>query len=284
MKVITGFHAIEELLRSVDKKKGGENKGEKKTAALPSDSPAAPPNPQLPQLQLQSSLRILYAKQGPRIKKILQQAGSCGIPAEAVTKEQLDSMTAALPEYLQDHRGIILIDNSTQPQQAVQSADALIARLCSAEHAFAVVLDSITDPHNVGAIIRSADQFGVDAVIVPQRHSAGDVQTIGKTSAGASAWVPIIHTVNLVRTVEQLKKSGFWVFGAEAGGSPLTETMFPDKTLLIMGSEGSGISRLLKQSCDSFTAISTHGKLDSLNVSVAAGILMYAVRLQHPKA
>lgn len=271
MEVVTGFHAIEELLRSIEE--GGE-----KGTLLQSHTPAA--SPMLPL----SALRILYTKQGPRIKKILQQAQVRRIPTEAVSKEQLDALTASLPEYLRDHRGIILIDNRERGQNSALSSDAVIARLCSAERAFAVALDSITDPHNVGAIIRSADQFGVDAVIIPQRNSAGDAQTIGKTSAGASAWVPLIHTVNLVRTIEQLKKSGFWVFGAEAGSLSLAETIFPDKTLLIMGSEGAGMSRLVKQSCDAFTAIPTQGKLDSLNVSVAAGILMYAVQQQRLNA
>ena len=92
--------------------------------------------------------------------------------------------------------------------------------------------------------------------------------------------MPLLYTANLVRTVEELKRNGFWVFGADAQGELLPHTTFPDKTVLIMGSEGSGISRLLKASCDSFTAIPTSGKLDSLNVSVAAGILMYEVRRQ----
>ena len=116
--------------------------------------------------------------------------------------------------------------------------------------------------------------------MLPERRSAGDFQTVSKISAGAAAWVPLLYTANLVRTVEELKRNGFWVFGADAQGDPLPHTKFPDKTILIMGSEGSGISRLLKASCDSFTAIPTSGKLDSLNVSVAAGILMYEVRRQ----
>ena len=189
-------------------------------------------------------------------------------------------MTAPLPEYLQNHRGIILIDARPQEQAPKLSADALLAALASREKAFVVVLDSITDPHNTGAIIRSADQFAVDAVVLPERRSAGDFQTVSKISAGAAAWVPLLYTANLVRTVEELKRNGFWVFGADAQGDPLPHTKFPDKTVLIMGSEGSGISRLLKASCDSFTAIPTSGKLDSLNVSVAAGILMYEVRRQ----
>jgi RNA methyltransferase, trmH family, group 3 len=259
MQIITGFHAIEELLRSV------EAQLEKKNSATKSSG---------------LRLKILYAKQGPRVKKILAQAEKLFVAIERRTDAELDKLTASLPEYLQNHRGIILIDERPQEQAPKLSADALLAALASREKAFVVVLDSITDPHNTGAIIRSADQFAVDAVVLPERRSAGDFQTVSKISAGAAAWVPLLYTANLVRTVEELKRNGFWVFGADAQGDPLPHTKFPDKTILIMGSEGSGISRLLKASCDSFTAIPTSGKLDSLNVSVAAGILMYEVRRQ----
>ena len=296
MQIITGFHAIEELLRSVEaqlEKKNSETKSSA-TATKNSDmgkkigdgkavvngkaavSGKAVGGGKAPGLRL----KILYAKQGPRVKKILAQAEKLSITIEQRTDAELDKLTASLPEYLQNHRGIILIDERPQEQAPKLSADALLAALASREKAFVVVLDSITDPHNTGAIIRSADQFAVDAVVLPERRSAGDFQTVSKISAGAAAWVPLLYTANLVRTVEELKRNGFWVFGADAQGEPLPHTKFPDKTILIMGSEGSGISRLLKASCDSFTAIPTSGKLDSLNVSVAAGILMYEVRRQ----
>ena len=148
------------------------------------------------------------------------------------------------------------------------------------------MLDGVTDPHNIGAILRSCDQFGIDVLVVPERRSASplqDSQTIARTSAGASAWVPTATVTNLVRTVEQLKEAGFWIFGADANGTPAPETQFPGRTCLIMGSEGSGISRLLARSCDTIVSIPTCGKIDSLNVSVAAGVLLYErYRQQHP--
>lgn len=269
MRIITGFHAIEEFLRAVE----ADITGKKPTAADKSSVLAQPEGNALP-------LRLLYAKQGPRVKKIIAQAEKLSIVIEPKTEVELDKLTEPLPAYLQEHRGIILIDERPQTQLPKLSADALLAKLASREKAFVVVLDSITDPHNTGAIIRSADQFGVDAVVLPERRGAGDFQTITKISAGAAAWVPLLYTANLVRTVETLKKHGFWVFGADAEGASLLQTTFPDKTVLVMGSEGSGISRLLKAACDSFTAIPTSGKLDSLNVSVAAGILMYEIRRQ----
>ena len=146
-----------------------------------------------------------------------------------------------------------------------------------------VVLDSVTDPHNVGAIIRSADQFGAALVIMPERHSANNVNdndVIARSSAGASSWVPVSVVTNLVRTVEKLKSNGFWVYGADAGGVSVEEGKFFKKSVLVMGSEGTGISRLLKEQCDSIVSIPTCGKIDSLNVSVATGVLLYEIYRQ----
>ncbi|MGP1455903.1 MAG: 23S rRNA (guanosine(2251)-2'-O)-methyltransferase RlmB [Treponema sp.] len=252
MRIITGFHAIEEILRAVQEGASAECYDRKR-------------------------LKILYAKEGPRVKKILAQARSLAITTECAPRERLQQLVGSLPDYLQDHRGVVLVDESDSQKADYTHADAVLAELYTREKAVAVVLDSITDPHNIGAIIRSADQFAVDAVVIPERHSAGGFQTISKSSSGAVAWVPLVYTANLVRTVEQLKAHGFWVFGADAGGTSLPEITFPEKVVLIMGSEGAGIGRLLRKACDFLVSIPTSGKLDSLNVSVAAGILMYEI-------
>ena len=113
---------------------------------------------------------------------------------------------------------------------------------------------------------------------MPEHNSANDVaqnEVIARTSAGASAWVPFCIVNNLVRAVQQLKEAGFWVYGADAGGTNCGKIEFPQKTVLIMGSEGNGISKLLEEQCDSIVSIPTCGKIDSLNVSVAAGVLLY---------
>ena len=141
-----------------------------------------------------------------------------------------------------------------------------------------VILDRVTDPHNVGAIIRSCDQFGASLVIIPEHNSANDIagnEVISRTSAGASAWVSVAIVNNLVRAAEQLKEAGFWIYGADAGGDTCGKIEFAKKTAIIMGSEGSGISQLLEKQCDSIVSIPTCGKIDSLNVSVAAGVLLY---------
>ncbi len=115
-------------------------------------------------------------------------------------------------------------------------------------------------------------------MILPEHNSASDIEgneVIGRTSAGASAWVPVAIVNNLVRAVEKLKAAGFWIYGADAGGETLGKIDFPKKTCIIMGSEGTGISQLLEKQCDSIVSIPTCGKIDSLNVSVAAGVLLY---------
>lgn len=247
MRLITGFHAIEEELRSAEK--------EKKSAGF----------------------RIVHSKPGPRVKKILETAAKLGIKAEEKGNEILDQMVSGIPVTARDHRGVILVMENAEPEAPVRM-DECVKELAQKEKALVIILDSITDPHNVGAIIRSADQFGVDLVILPEHRGATDFEVISRTSAGASSWVKIVLVPNLVRAVEQLKDAGFWVYGADAGGKPANEIKMTDKTALVMGSEGTGMARLLREKCDEIVSIPTQGKLDSLNVSVAAGILLYEIR------
>lgn len=247
MRVVTGFHAIEEALRAAEET--GSAKG----------------------------FRILHTKPGPRVKKILRAAMDLSVPAEAVTAQELDRAVADLPETARDHRGIVLIMQHAEEQALLTFSDAL-AGLSSTDSAVVLILDSITDPHNVGAIIRSADQFGVNLVVLPDHRGASDPEIIARASAGAASWVPVVRVPNLVRAAEQLKSAGFWIFGADAGGTPAQKIDVPAKAVLVMGSEGTGMSRLLKETCDAIVSIPTRGKLDSLNVSVAAGILLYEIR------
>ncbi len=251
MRIITGFHAIEEELRSLAKTKALEG------------------------------VSILHSKPGPRVKKMIEEAKLLGIPATAVSDGELDKRVASLPQTARDHRGILLVkEGESQPAKA--SLDESIADLARKERALVLVLDSITDPHNVGAIIRSADQFSADLVIIPENRGATDFEVISRTSAGASSWVNVALTNNLVRAVERLKDAGFWVYGADAGGESAPGAELSDKAVLVMGSEGSGIARLLREKCDRILSIPTTGRLDSLNVSVAAGILLYEYRRQRP--
>ena len=279
--IITGFHSIEEKLRAAKGK--GSDKGNSAAAV--------------------SGLKLFYSKPGPRVKKILAAAKEAGISAVQTDDKKLDEMVGSLDESLRDHRGIVMEIKGGQKQagnivdfdawvkthsgdsagdaaagdKAAAAGDASTAAITNS-HTTVVILDSITDPHNVGAILRSCDQFGVSLVVIPEHNSASDItgnEVIGRTSAGASAWVPVAIVNNLVRAAEQLKAAGFWIYGADAGGQNCCQIDFPAKSALIMGSEGTGISQLLEKQCDTIVSIPTCGKIDSLNVSVAAGVLLY---------
>lgn len=253
--VITGFHSIEEKVKASQKNKN------------------------------LSQLKIFYNKTGPRVKKILDAAKENNIPVFNVDEKKLDELVKNLDISLQDHRGIVMTfskddEKSFAGTNIVDFDLWLLQNSNSNEKKIVVILDKITDPHNVGAIIRSCDQFGVNLVILPEHNSVSSVcsnEIVGRTSAGANSWVPVSIVNNLVNVAEKLKAAGFWVYGADAGGENLRKIDFSDKTCLIMGSEGAGISKLLQQKCDAIVSIPTCGKIDSLNVSVAAGILLYEI-------
>lgn len=255
--ILTGFHAVEERVRN---------------ASVNKDTV--------------SSMQIFYSKLGPRIKKILEQAKKAGIAYSQTDDKTLDDMTKNLGNAERDHRGIVIriTGAEAKPDNIVDFDNWLNDAGSKAEgRCTVVVLDSVTDPHNVGAILRSADQFGASLVIMPERHSSNkinDNDVIQRSSAGAASWVTCSVVTNLVRCVEKLKSNGFWVYGADAGGTSVQEGKFADRTVLVMGSEGTGISRLLKEQCDSIVSIPTCGKIDSLNVSVATGVLLYEIYRQ----
>lgn len=262
LRTITGFHAIEEKIRSY-KESSLKQKGE---------------NPE--------KLCLYVEKIGPRVKKIIQQAQDCGIRIDRVEEKRMNSLVSSLPKTAQEHRGVVLtVEGEDEKKFNYVDFDAYLSQVSVSNtvesRTIVVVLDSITDPHNVGAILRSCDQFGVDLVIIPERRSALESEVIDRSSAGASSWVPVSVVSNLVRTVESLKKAGFWIYGADAGGENVTTLNLPSKAVLVMGSEGEGIARLLKESCDTIVSIPTCGKLDSLNVSVAAGVLLHEMRNRH---
>ncbi len=253
MRIITGFHAIEEELRAL----GSPDKG-KKGKGL-------------------GGVTLVHTKPGPRVKKMIETAGKIGVPCRQADESELNRLVGALPPTARDHRGVVL-EKANEEQPAKAGFDESVAALAEKDRALVLILDSITDPHNVGAIIRSADQFSVDLVVLPENRSATDFEVISRTSAGASSWVNISLTNNLVRAVERLKEAGFWIYGADAGGVSAPEIELSPKAAIVMGSEGTGIARLLREKCDRIVSIPTAGKLDSLNVSVAAGVLLYEFR------
>ena len=237
MTYLTGFHAIEEYIKS----------GREANA-------------------------LLVAHTGPRGKAIMALAKAKQIPIQRVGEHELDKISG-------EHRGLALEIDST-PDNRDWTIRGFIESLQEGQEALVVVLDNITDPHNYGAILRSCDQLGVNLVVVANRRSAKDAEVVARTSAGASAWVPLAVVSNLVRAVEDLKEAGFWVYGADMEGDPVYTKDLRGRTALVMGSEGHGISRLLREVCDGMVAIPSKGRIDSLNVSVATGILLYEVLRQ----
>ena len=239
MVYLSGFHAIEEMIKS--------------------GRPCGP---------------LLLAKPGPRAREIVSLASERKITVKRVGTSELDRLSA-------DHRGILLeADEFSGGSNTDIRLEDFLAGLGDRKDVLAVILDEITDPHNYGAILRSCDQFGADIVITRKRRIAKYADVISKTSAGASAWIPVAETPNLLRAAELLKENGFWIYGADMKGENIWEKNLGGRTAVILGGEGDGISRILKDSCDALIAIPREGKLDSLNVSVAAGVIFYEVMRQ----
>jgi 23S rRNA (guanosine2251-2'-O)-methyltransferase len=146
------------------------------------------------------------------------------------------------------------------------------------ETALILLLDGITDPHNLGAILRSADQLAAELVVVTARRAVGETETVVRISSGASVYVPLCTVANLSQAIERLKKHDFWVYGADAAGRRLDQLELGGRVAVVLGSEGAGLHRLVRERCDELVRIPAAGHVNSFNVSVAAGILMFEVR------
>jgi 23S rRNA (guanosine2251-2'-O)-methyltransferase len=212
---------------------------------------------------------LLAAKPGPRAREIAALAVKHGVRVLRTGTSELDRLSPG-------HRGLVL-EVSGGGETSVFSFDSFLESLGDKKKVLAVMLDEITDPHNFGAILRSCDQFGADIVITRNKRSAKHADVVAKTSAGASAWVPSVEVANLPRAVEQLKEAGFWVYGADMTGKAVYDTVLSGRVCVILGGEGAGLSRLLAEKCDALVSIPSLGRIDSLNVSVAAGVVLYEV-------
>jgi len=173
------------------------------------------------------------------------------------------------------------VDNSQGVVAYISSYDyykklgEFIEKIASKKKDIILVLDGVQDPRNFGAIIRSAEIFGVSGIIIPERNSVKINETVVKTSTGAIEYVDIIKVVNISQALEKFKKIGYWVYGAEGSGTiDYNQEKYPEKTILVLGSEGFGIRKKVKENCDILIKIPMHGKINSLNVSVAGGILL----------
>jgi 23S rRNA (guanosine2251-2'-O)-methyltransferase len=219
---------------------------------------------------------ILYvSSNSKRLTNIIALARKNGIEAIHVSEREITAKAEG-----QSHRGAIV---ELPPSRKTGGLREYIQNLRS-EKALVVMLDGITDPHNFGAIIRSADQFNADCVIIAERRAAPVTTVVVTASAGASNYVRILQVSNLTRALNDLKEAGFWIFGADMTGRDVHECSFKGRAVLVMGSEGKGLSQLIKKTCDELTRIPTAGHVDSLNVSVAAGIFLYEIRKQQAAA
>ncbi len=214
-------------------------------------------------------LLVIKASAEGTIKRIIAQASKKGVVIQEVSRQKLDELSQT-----KNHQGVIAIVSA---HNYATVGDILENAKSKGEPPFIVVLDGITDPHNLGAIIRSAECAGAHGVIIPKHRSVGLNATVGKTSAGAIEYMPVARVTNIVKTMEQLKKEGLWFACADMKGLDYFDTNMKGAIGVVIGSEGDGVSRLVKENCDFTVAIPMYGKIASLNASVAAGLLLYEV-------
>lgn len=201
------------------------------------------------------------------IKDIVALAKERGIPVVEAGKQKLDKLCGGVA-----HQGIVAI---AAEKQYCSVEDILKIARDKGEKPFIVIADGINDPHNLGTLIRVADGAGCHGLIIPKRRNATLTAVVSKASAGALAHLPVAKVTNINSTIEMLKKEGLWIYAAEAGGSPLAETEIATPAAFIFGSEGEGVSRLVKENSDVILSIPMRGKVNSLNVSSAAAVVLF---------
>lgn len=207
-------------------------------------------------------------KDGP-VMTITREAKKQGSIVNYVTKERLDEMSET-----KRHQGVIAF---AAAYDYAEVSDILDAAKEKGEAPFIFILDGIEDPHNLGAIIRTANLAGAHGVIIPKRRAVGLTTTVAKTSAGALNYTPVAKVTNLSATIEELKKDGMWFVCADMGGDCMYDLNLKGPIGLVIGNEGEGVSRLVKEKCDFTASIPMKGDIDSLNASVAAGVMAFEI-------
>jgi len=192
-----------------------------------------------------------------------------------VNKERLDHMSET-----GKHQGVVAY---AAAYEYAEVSDILEAARAKNESPFIFLLDEIEDPHNLGAIIRTANLAGAHGVIIPKRRAAGLTAVVARTSAGALNYTPVAKVTNLAKTIEDLKKEGMWFVCADMGGQTMYDLNLTGSIGLVIGNEGQGVSRLVREKCDMIASIPMKGDIDSLNASVAAGVLAYEIVRQRLK-
>lgn len=205
---------------------------------------------------------------GP-VNSITREARKGDTIINYVSKERLDNMSKT-----GKHQGVIAY---AAAYEYAEVSDILDAAREKGEPPFIFILDNIEDPHNLGAIIRTANLAGAHGVIIPKRHAVGLTATVARTSAGALNYTPVAKVTNISATIEELKKEGLWFVCADMGGEVMYKLDLKGAIGLVIGNEGDGVSRLVKEKCDFIASIPMKGDIDSLNASVAAGVLAYEI-------
>ncbi len=215
------------------------------------------------------TLILMRNNNNPALSRLASMAKEKGAVVKEVDSKKLDFMCTGA-----NHQGVAAY---VAAHEYASVEDIFAYAEEKGEAPFIVVCDEIEDPHNLGAIIRTAECAGVHGVIIPKRRSASLNFTVGKTSAGALEYMRVARVSNLASTIDELKEKGCWVYGADMDGTDYKKTDFSGAVVLVIGSEGKGIGKLIRQKCDAIVSLPMKGNINSLNASVAAGILMYEV-------
>ena len=219
------------------------------------------------------SVRTIYvsaSRRDRRARALPERAAAAGVAVHAADEQRLAALAGN-----DKHQGVVaVVDAAPVSMTLDEILDA------GTEPALVLALDGVTDPHNLGACLRSADAFGVHAVVVPKDRAVGLNATVAKAASGAADTVPLISVTNLVRSLSELKERGVWVVGADVDGENLFEAELSGPIAWVFGAEGSGLRRLTRAACDRIVSIPMQGAVESLNVSVAAGICLFATRRQ----
>lgn len=229
-------------------------------------------NPVLEALKSGRTINKILVAKGEKhgsIREILKLANNKGLIVQEVDKKKLDSLAQS-----GSHQGVLAL---VAPQAYVEIEDILQKAEEKGEPPFLILLDGIEDPHNLGSILRSADGAGAHGVVIPERRAAALTAIVGKTSAGAIEYIPVARVTNMAQTIENLKEKGLWVVGAHMDGESYTSANLTGPLAIVVGGEGKGLGRLVKEKCDFLVSIPMKGKVSSLNAAVAASLLMYEV-------
>lgn len=220
-------------------------------------------------------LFILDGCQDGPIKSITREAKKQDTIIQFVSKERLSQLAQN-----RNHQGVVAF---AAAYEYVEVSTILEKAKEKGEDPFLILLDGIEDPHNLGAIIRTANLAGVHGVIIPKRRAVGLTATVAKTSAGAIYHTPVAKVTNMAATIQELKEKGIWFVCADMGGTTMYDLNLTGPIGLVIGNEGDGVSRLVKENCDMIASIPMNGNIDSLNASVAAGVLAYEIVRQRLK-